>query len=140
MFTPSNEQMQLNFQGQFNELSRKFDELYERERKQQTQIAELQSRLLQAAGSPQMDRIYKVVLEEKFFRRVDKFSGETGKFRTWLFDLEVALGAVDSELQRMLHNFLGVTHRVLSVMRNWEENLPSQTCRQGLLTRKTQMD
>ena len=38
------------------------------------------------------------VLGERHFRRMDRFSGEMGKFRNWVFDLTVAIGEVDLEL------------------------------------------
>ena len=31
----------------------------------------------------------KVTLDEKHFRRMDKFEGDVGKFRSWIFDLDV---------------------------------------------------
>eukprot|EP00973_Karenia_brevis_P074421 10339948-Karenia_brevis.AAC.1 len=36
-------------------------------------------------------------LEEKNFRRIDKFDGNSKEFRGWVFNLEVALGQVDKE-------------------------------------------
>ena len=42
----------------------------------------------------------RVVLEEKYFRRMDKFDGDLGNFRAWIFDLEVTLGSIDSELDK----------------------------------------
>ena len=47
-----------------------------------------------------------VVLDEKFFRRMDKFDGDLGKFRAWIFDLEVALGSIDSELGKTVRALL----------------------------------
>ena len=43
-----------------------------------------------------------VILDEKYFRRVDKFDGDLSKFRGWLFDLLVSIGQVDSELAKEL--------------------------------------
>eukprot|EP00973_Karenia_brevis_P057404 7985526-Karenia_brevis.AAC.1 len=37
-------------------------------------------------------------LEEKYFRRIDKFSGEANQFRTWMFNIKVSLGQVDHRL------------------------------------------
>ena len=37
----------------------------------------------------------KVILEERHFRRMDKFSGEEGK---WAFNLLVAMGGIDQSL------------------------------------------
>ncbi len=48
----------------------------------------------------------KVVLDEKHFRRMDKFEGDVGKFRSWIFDLEVALGSIDSELGKTVKALL----------------------------------
>lgn len=39
----------------------------------------------------------KVVLEEKYFRRIDKYSGEPGKWQEWLFNVCVAISSVSSE-------------------------------------------
>ena len=38
----------------------------------------------------------KVLLEEKYFRRIEKFSGEAAKWQEWLFGVCVAVGAVSS--------------------------------------------
>ena len=48
----------------------------------------------------------KMVLEEKDFRRVDKFEGDPTKFRGWLFDVFTALNHVDSLLASDLHGLL----------------------------------
>jgi hypothetical protein len=45
-------------------------------------------------------------LDEKHFRRMDKFEGDVGKFRSWIFDLEVALGSIDSELGKVVKALL----------------------------------
>eukprot|EP00973_Karenia_brevis_P032209 4440098-Karenia_brevis.AAC.1 len=37
-------------------------------------------------------------LEEKYFRRIDKFSGEPNQFRTCMFNIKVSLGQVDHRL------------------------------------------
>eukprot|EP00973_Karenia_brevis_P041498 5742039-Karenia_brevis.AAC.1 len=37
-------------------------------------------------------------LEEKYFRRIDKFTGEINQFRTWMFNIKVSLGQIDSRL------------------------------------------
>ena len=39
-----------------------------------------------------------VVLDEKYFRRVDKFTGEASMYRGWLFDLVMTLNQIDTEL------------------------------------------
>ena len=48
----------------------------------------------------------RVVLEEKYFRRMDKFGEDLGKFRSWIFDLEAALGSIDSELGKTVRALL----------------------------------
>ena len=48
----------------------------------------------------------KVLLDEKDFRRVDKFDGEPAKFRGWLFDVFTALNHIDSLLAADLHGLL----------------------------------
>ena len=40
----------------------------------------------------------RVILEEKRFRRMGTFSGDTGKFRSWFFDLMVCIGQVDQKI------------------------------------------
>ena len=80
--SPEQQIVNAGLQGMFEKLNQdfqsKFDDMMKREAEHQKTIIELQNRLLGQAGSPQLDRIYKVTLEEKFFRRVDKFSGEPG--------------------------------------------------------------
>ena len=39
----------------------------------------------------------KVVLEEKYFRRIEKYSGDSSKWQEWLFGVCVAVGAVSPE-------------------------------------------
>ena len=39
----------------------------------------------------------KVLLDEKYFRRIDKFAGEPSKWQEWLFALLVAVGSVAAE-------------------------------------------
>ena len=39
-----------------------------------------------------------VVLDEKYFRRVDKFDGDPDKYRAWIFEVVVALAQVDGGL------------------------------------------
>ena len=41
-----------------------------------------------------------MVLDEKYFRRVEKFDGELDKYRGWIFDIVVALAQVDGELSK----------------------------------------
>eukprot|EP00973_Karenia_brevis_P003250 447064-Karenia_brevis.AAC.1 len=40
----------------------------------------------------------KVSLDEKCFRRIEKYVGDPAHFRMWIFNLKVALGQVDSSL------------------------------------------
>eukprot|EP00973_Karenia_brevis_P034684 4786396-Karenia_brevis.AAC.1 len=40
----------------------------------------------------------KVILDEKHFRRMDKFGGGETQFGRWIFHVGVALGQVDSNL------------------------------------------
>ena len=47
---------------------------------------------------------HKVLLEEKYFRRIDKFKGDQKTYRGWLFDLSVALGWVDGNLSDLIRN------------------------------------
>ena len=41
-----------------------------------------------------------VALDEKHFRRLDKFSGEAALYRGWLFDLVMALNQIDPDLAK----------------------------------------
>ena len=66
---------------------------------------------MSSQGSSQGDRNYDrkprgAVLEEKYFRRMDKYSGDPNKLRTWLFELLVAIGQVDRILGASLKKFL----------------------------------
>ena len=47
-----------------------------------------------------------ISLEEKFFRRVERFSGDPKGYRHWLFELLVAIGQVDKGLARDLNTIL----------------------------------
>ena len=40
----------------------------------------------------------RVVLDEKYFRRREKFDGTFAKFKSWVFDLITAVGSVDQSL------------------------------------------
>ena len=57
-------------------------------------------------GSQPNNQMAKVVLDEKYFRRVDKFDGDLSKFRGWLFDLLVAIGQIDRDLAVELKTML----------------------------------
>jgi hypothetical protein len=48
-------------------------------------------------GGPEAMR---VILEEKYFRRNDKFEDNVSKFRPWVFDLLVSVGQVDQGLHQ----------------------------------------
>ena len=52
------------------------------------------------------DQARKVALDEKYFRRIEKFDGDVNKFRGWMFDLLVALGTIDKDLSRELKSLL----------------------------------
>eukprot|EP00973_Karenia_brevis_P062586 8701877-Karenia_brevis.AAC.1 len=45
-------------------------------------------------------------LEEKYFRRIDKFNGEVNQFRTWMFKIKVSLGQVDNRLAEEVNKIL----------------------------------
>ena len=47
-----------------------------------------------------------VVLDEKYFRRVEMFDGDFGKYRSWLFDVLVAIGGLHKCLAEMLKHML----------------------------------
>ena len=46
------------------------------------------------------------VLDERNFRRQDKFDGDRAKYTQWLFDFQVKLGAIDKELVRCIKGLL----------------------------------
>ena len=50
----------------------------------------------------------RVVLDEKYFRRMQLFAGDASKFRGWFFDLKVAVGQV---VLAMLHQWAMVAER-----------------------------
>ena len=41
----------------------------------------------------------KVILEERYFRRMEQFGGDLSRLRGWTFDLLVAIGQVDKGLE-----------------------------------------
>eukprot|EP00973_Karenia_brevis_P095829 12429281-Karenia_brevis.AAC.1 len=45
-------------------------------------------------------------LDEKYFRRIEKFDGNTKELRGWMFNLEVALGQIDRELQQLVREVI----------------------------------
>ena len=56
----------------------------------------------------------KVILEDKFFNRVKPFTGEPKKkddidYRTWIFDLIVAIGKIDGDLGKEVKTLLGLS-------------------------------
>ena len=97
------------------------DEMHRRMEEMQRRMDEMQ-RMLQQQGSqqnapagyqdmdaPQTDKkesFKKVILDEKYFRRIEKFEGDVSKFRAWMFDMMVTIGQVDmqlaTEIRRML--------------------------------------
>ena len=50
-----------------------------------------------------------IKLDERFFRRIDKFDGDVGKFRSWVFDLVVVLGQVDRDLSEEVKKLMRET-------------------------------
>ena len=60
----------------------------------------------------------RVVLEEKYFRRVEKFDGEPTKFRGWIFNLLVSIGQVDEQLGKELKLVFSKGHD-----ENWDPEL-----------------
>ena len=44
----------------------------------------------------------KIILEERHFRRMEKYDGGEGKWEKWWFDLTTVGGGVDQELERVL--------------------------------------
>ena len=62
-----------------------------------------------AANPPGLDatkQTQRVVLDEKYFRRIDKFDGDVAKYRGWIFELEVILGQVDDKLGMFVRKLL----------------------------------
>ena len=53
----------------------------------------------QGVGDP---GVRKVLLEEKYFRRIEQFAGDAQVYRSWLFDLLVSIGWVDGGLADLL--------------------------------------
>eukprot|EP00973_Karenia_brevis_P023737 3271421-Karenia_brevis.AAC.1 len=48
----------------------------------------------------------RVKLDEKYFGRIEKFDGNIKGFREWIFNLEVALGQIDRELQPLVREVI----------------------------------
>ena len=48
----------------------------------------------------------KVVLEEKYFRRMEKYGGEEGKWQEWVFNLLVQVGQVSGEVWKAMDGVL----------------------------------
>ena len=63
-----------------------------------------------------------VVLDEKHFRRCDKFEGNPAKFKSWMFDLATAIEYVDHGLAKDLKLQMKVTTKIEIV--NGEFQLP----------------
>ena len=68
----------------------------------------------------------RVTLEEKYFRRIDKFDGDVKKFPGWRFDVLVAIGQVDKELASELGSLLkkGLTDK-------WDPQVEDQYFSEG---------
>ena len=43
---------------------------------------------------------YQSLMDEKHFRRIDKFDGNPAKFKSWMFDLVTAVEYVEHDLAR----------------------------------------
>ena len=56
-----------------------------------------------ASGRTERPQVH---LDEKYFRRVDKFDGDPSKYRGWIFELVVALGQVDGDLQKVVERLV----------------------------------
>ena len=54
----------------------------------------------------------RVVLDEKYFRRCDKFEGTPAKFKSWVFDLVIQLGSVHQELGRGVRAMLKSRNKI----------------------------
>ena len=46
------------------------------------------------------------ILDERHFRRVDKFGGIAGKFKSWVFDVLVGVGMASGDLQRAIKDLM----------------------------------
>eukprot|EP00973_Karenia_brevis_P043259 5994792-Karenia_brevis.AAC.1 len=57
-------------------------------------------------GNVYTERNRRGSLEEKHFRRMEKFGGETSKFRLWMFNLGVAIGTVDRKLAEEIKSLI----------------------------------
>ena len=57
-------------------------------------------------GGVVKDRRGWVILEEKYFRRLEKFNGDTAAYRGWLFDLVMVLNQIDSELAKEVNKVI----------------------------------
>ena len=56
------------------------------------------------------------MLEEKYFRRIDKYSGELGKWQEWLFNVFVAVSGVSSECVVAMEEIVKTAGEVKDVM------------------------
>ena len=54
----------------------------------------------------------KIILEERHFRRMEKYDGGEGKWEKWWFDLTTVIGGVDQELERVLVEVTDPTTKV----------------------------
>ena len=52
----------------------------------------------------------RVVLDERYFRKLPTFTGLPEKFRGWMFQLRINVGSVDGELSRELQRVLSEGH------------------------------
>ena len=69
------------------------------------------------------DEPKRVLLEEKYFRKVKEFTGDAEEFKTWMFKLQVAIGQIDERLARIENSQNRTEHiaGVLHSMVRWPE-------------------
>ena len=53
----------------------------------------------------------KVILDKKHFRRIEKFTGEAGKWQEWLFRVCVAVSGLSVECCRAMEEVVKVTSK-----------------------------
>eukprot|EP00973_Karenia_brevis_P056416 7847874-Karenia_brevis.AAC.1 len=69
-------------------------------------LPQLQRPQYESSRRETVDDKRKVVLDEKYFRRIDKYVGDSTQFRMWIFNLKVALGQVGSDLAQEISKIL----------------------------------
>ena len=58
------------------------------------------------SAGPDQDKRW-VLLDEKYFRRLDKFSGDASAYRGWIFDLVMVLNQIDPDLAKEVNKVIG---------------------------------